>query len=286
MQSTEKRNKLRKHLAGDICLQPASVFDPISARIASSLEFEFGMLGGSVASAIILGAPDINLITSTELADLVNRTTRASDISLIVDGDNGYGNALNVMRTINELEIAGASGITIEDTVLPAPFGGSAKEVLIHPDEMVKKLDAAISAREDPSTVIIGRTHAANATNMPDAIQRIKAYQDVDLDAIFLTGIKATDQLEQIAKISRLPLMLGNTPNQLSNDILSTYNVKIALRGHTAFTQSVIAIRNEYLSQIKSNNGLVSESKDSTDEEIMESALNSREQISRQKKFL
>ena len=123
MNNSEKRKKLREYLASDSCIQPASVFDPISSRIASDLGFDIGILGGSVASAVILGAPDLNLITSTELAGQVSRITNASDISLIVDGDNGYGNALNVMRTVRELENAGASAITVEDTVLPATYG-------------------------------------------------------------------------------------------------------------------------------------------------------------------
>ena len=118
-----RRERLRKHLAGSECVRPASVFDPVSARIADSLGFEFGMLGGSVASAVILGAPDLAVVTLTELADQCRRIARASDISLVVDADNGYGNALSVMRTVEELEDAGVSGMTIEDTALPQSYG-------------------------------------------------------------------------------------------------------------------------------------------------------------------
>ena len=173
MQVSARRQRLRRQFASDECIRPASVFDPVSARIADALGFEFGMLGGSIASAAILGAPDLAVMTLTELADQCHRITRACDLSLIVDADNGYGNALSVMRTIHELETAGVAGMTIEDTVLPQPYGRQGREQLISIDEMVGKLRAAVSARNDPSTVILGRTHALNATNLEDALERV-----------------------------------------------------------------------------------------------------------------
>jgi len=285
MNNSEKRKKLREYLASDSCIQPASVFDPISSRIASDLGFDIGILGGSVASAVILGAPDLNLITSTELAGQVSRITNASDISLIVDGDNGYGNALNVMRTVRELENAGASAITIEDTVLPAIYGSKQGENLLSLGEMVKKLEAAVQGKKDPETIIVGRSHAINVTSISDAMERVKNYQQTNIDAIFLTGIKTIDQLEQITTISRLPLILGNTPSQLDNETLSKYEVKIVLRGHTAFTQSIAAIHNEYQSQLGRNgnpNVVASKSVD----EMFSEALNTKEFISWQSKFL
>ena len=133
MHPTERRRRLRGYFEREGCFRPASVFDPVSSRIAYALGFEVGMLGGSIASAAILGAPDIAVMTLTELADQVHRITRASDISQLVDADNGYGNALNVMRTVRELEDAGASGLTIEDTNLPSRFGSGGKEELISP---------------------------------------------------------------------------------------------------------------------------------------------------------
>src|SRR5687767_5307802 len=120
----ERRQRYRHILAGNACLHPASVFDPMSARMAESLGFEVGMFAGSIASATVLGAPDLIVLTLTEFADQIRRITRASDLSLMVDADHGYGNALNVMRTVEELEAAGVSALTIEDTVLPKPFAG------------------------------------------------------------------------------------------------------------------------------------------------------------------
>ena len=118
MNPTPRRERFRSILAGDRCVYAASVFDPISARIAEDLGFEAGMLAGSVVSGRVLGAPDLVVLTLTELAQQVRRVCRAGELALMVDADHGYGNALNVMRTVEELENAGAAGLTIEDTLL------------------------------------------------------------------------------------------------------------------------------------------------------------------------
>ena len=125
MNWNDRRERLRAILAGGRCIHPASVHDPISARIAEDLGFEAGMLAGSVASLTVLGAPDIVLLTLTEFADQACRISRAARLPLLVDADHGYGNALNVKRTVEELEIAGVAAITIEDTLLPTPYGAS-----------------------------------------------------------------------------------------------------------------------------------------------------------------
>ena len=209
-----RRERLRKHLAGGECVRPASVFDPVSARIADSLGFEFGMLGGSVASAVILGAPDLAVVTLTELADQCRRIARASDISLVVDADNGYGNALSVMRTVEELEDAGVSGMTIEDTALPQSYGRQGSEELISVEEMTGKLRAAVRARRDPATVLIGRTHALAATSLDDAVERVKAIDATGVDAVFLLGVKSLDQLEAARTGDRPALRPRNDPSR------------------------------------------------------------------------
>ncbi len=242
MHPSDRRRRLREHFLGDVCIRPASVFDPLSSRIAYSLGFEVGMLGGSVASAVILGAPDVAVMTLTELADQVHRITRASNISQVIDADNGYGNALNVIRTVRELEDAGASGMTIEDTDLPSRFGSGGKEALIPLDEMTGKLRAAVEARRDPETVIIGRTHAINATSFDGALERVAAYQQTGVDVIFLMGIKEEAQLEAMRAVTALPFMLGSTPESLTNEVLAPHGVKIVLRGHGTFTQTIRAM--------------------------------------------
>src|SRR5579872_2678151 len=118
-----RREQLRAILSGSICIRPGSVYDAISIRIAEDLGFEIGMFGGSVASLAVLGDPDVALITLTELAEQMRRMSRAAALPVLVDADHGYGNALNVRRTIEELETAGAAGLTIEDTLLPPAYG-------------------------------------------------------------------------------------------------------------------------------------------------------------------
>ena len=128
MTHTEQRQKLRAIFAGNQCFSPATVYDAMSARVAESVGFQIGMLAGSVASNTTLAAPDLILITLTEFADQVRRIMRNSNLSLVVDADHAYGNALNAMRCVQELEHAGVSCMSIEDTVLPRPFGQKVAE--------------------------------------------------------------------------------------------------------------------------------------------------------------
>src|ERR1700761_8299342 len=172
----QRRNALRAILSGSSCVNPSSVYDATSIRIAEDLGFAVGMFGGSVASLVVLGDPDIALITLTELAEQMRRMSRAAALPVLVGADHGYGNALNVRRTVQELEAAGAAGLTIEDTLLPAAFG-EPKAQLISLEEGVGKMKAALDGRGDPTLVIVARTGAASITSLEDAILRAKAYE-------------------------------------------------------------------------------------------------------------
>ena len=160
MDWTERRERFRGILAGERCVCPGSVFDPISARIAEDLGFEMGMFAGSTASLTVLGAQDLILLTLTEFAAQAHRICRAGNLALMVDADHGYGNALNVMRTVEELETAGVSGLSIEDTELPEPYGAGGAARLISIEEGAGKMRAALAARQDPNLLIAGRTGA------------------------------------------------------------------------------------------------------------------------------
>jgi len=237
-----RREALRSILSGSGCVRPGSVYDAISIRIAADLGFELGMFGGSVASLAILGDPDVALITLTELAEQVRRMSRAAALPVIVDADHGYGNALNVRRTIEELECAGAAGVTIEDTLLPQPFGQNGTQ-LISLEEGVGKMRAALDARNDPYLVIIGRTGAASVTSIDDAIARAKAYERTGVDALFFTGIKKPAELEAIAKLTSLPLVLGGAPEEMSDlRALADQRVRVALQGHAPFAAATRAV--------------------------------------------
>src|SRR5262252_8950900 len=211
-----RREKLRSILSGGACVHPGSVYDAISIRIAEDLGFPLGMFGGSVASLAVLGDPDVTLITLTELAEQMRRMSRAASLPVLVDADHGYGNALNVRRTVQELDAAGAGGLTIEDTLLPQTFGES-KTQLISPEEGVGKMKAALDGRGDPTLVILARTGAASITSLGDAIERARAYEATGVDGLFFTGIKNRAELDAIAEATRLPIVLGGAPDDMSD---------------------------------------------------------------------
>ncbi|MBR0752779.1 isocitrate lyase/PEP mutase family protein [Bradyrhizobium jicamae] len=238
----QRREKLRAILTGSGCIRPGSVYDATSIRIAEDLGFELGMFGGSVASLAVLGDPDIALITLTELAEQMRRMSRAAHLPVLVDADHGYGNALNVRRTVQELEAAGAAGLTIEDTLLPQAFGES-KTQLISLEEGVGKMKAALDGRSDPSLVIIGRTGAVSITNLEDAIVRARAYEATGVDALFFTGIKSRHELEAISAATTLPIVLGGAPEEMTGlDYLISQRVRIALQGHAPFAAATQAV--------------------------------------------
>jgi carboxyvinyl-carboxyphosphonate phosphorylmutase len=237
------RSRFRGILEGDSCIHPASVHDPISARIAEDLGFEAGMFAGSVASLTVLGAPDAILLTLSEFAAQARRICRASDIALMCDADHGYGNALNVMRTVEELENAGVAGLSIEDTDLPARFGSPDKATLTSVEEGAAKVAAAVAARQDPGLVIAGRTSAAMMTDAADAARRLAAYEAAGADALFAVGVKSWDDLKVVSEATSLPLIIGGMPAaMLDRDELARHRVRVALQGHQPFAAAVKAI--------------------------------------------
>jgi carboxyvinyl-carboxyphosphonate phosphorylmutase len=242
MNWTDRRERFRAVLAGGRCIYPGSVFDPISARIAEDLGFEAGMFAGSVASLTVLGAPDIVVLTLTEFAAQAYRINRAGKLPLLVDADHGYGNALSVKRTVEELESAGVAGLTIEDTLLPTPYGATAT-TLIPIAEGVGKMRAALAGRQDPRLVIVGRTSALGITGLADTIARLKAYEEAGADMLFMAGVKTRADLDQVASAVQRPLFLGSAGKELYDlDYLSARNVRVCLQGHAPFMAAVNAV--------------------------------------------
>jgi oxaloacetate decarboxylase len=243
MNWTPRRERFRAILAGKRCVHPGSVFDPISARIAEDLGFEIGMFAGSIASFTVLGAPDLIVLTLTEFAAQAYRINRAGNLPLLVDADHGYGNALNVKRTVEELETAGVAALTIEDTMLPKQFGEKGALRLISIEEGVGKMRAALEGRQDRTLAIVGRTGAITANGVPDAIARAKAYEAAGVDAIFVLGVKTRAQLEPVAAAVKVPLILGGVSAEVMDlDYLSAQNVRVCLQGHQPFMAAVRAV--------------------------------------------
>jgi carboxyvinyl-carboxyphosphonate phosphorylmutase len=242
MHWTDRRERYRTVIGGNACIHPGSVHDAISARIAEDLGFEVGMFAGSIASFTVLGAPDLIVLTLTEFAAQAYRINRAGKLPLMVDADHGYGNALNVMRTVQELETAGVAALMIEDTLLPRGFGEK-KPTLISLEEGVGKMRAALAAREDKALVVIGRTSAPSISGLADGITRLKAYEEAGVDALFIAGGLTRHDLDSIAEEVKIPLMLGGVPvDLLDKDYLASRGVRIALQGHQPFAAAVRAI--------------------------------------------
>jgi carboxyvinyl-carboxyphosphonate phosphorylmutase len=235
------RRNFRELLASQKCFETASVFDPMSARIAGDLGFEVGILGGSVASLQVLAAPDFALITLSEFVEQATRIGRVAQLPFIADADHGYGNALNVMRTVEELERAGVAALTIEDTLLPAQFGRKSTD-LIAIEEGIGKVKAALEARVDPELSIIARTNAG-VLSVEDAILRTQAYEKAGADGICIVGIKDVDHLRQISEKLTVPLMLvtyGN-PKLTDMQLLASLGVRVVVAGHGAYFAAIKA---------------------------------------------
>ena len=168
--------------------------------------------------------------------------SRAAALPVLVDADHGYGNAMNVRRTVEELESAGAAGLTIEDTLLPQAFGETRTQ-LTSLQEGVGKIKAALDARGDPALVIMGRTGAASISGLDDAIARAMAYEACGVDALFFTGIKSRAELEALSAATKSPIVLGGAPEDMTDpDYLAGLRVRIALQGHAPISAATQAV--------------------------------------------
>lgn len=238
----ERRIALRALLQGRDCVRPATAYDPLSALAAQSLGYPLGILAGSIASLAVLGAPDIALLSLSDLVEQVRRVCRASDLPIMVDGDHGYGNALNVRRMVADIEAAGAAAVSVEDTVLPAAFGAGEATQLIPVAELTGKLRAAVDARQDEAFVIMGRTATAHARDRADLLARIAAIHDAGVDALFVVGVRQRADLEAIAAAATLPIVLGALPVGMDTTMLADLGVRICLQGHAAYYDGLSAV--------------------------------------------
>lgn len=244
MTPTDKRNRLRAIFKGDVCKAPATVWDALSARVAEAAGFETGILSGAVCAAAVLGAPDFSLHTLTEFAERVRCITRACDLSIFVDADQGYGNALNAMRTVEELEHAGLAGLALEDLVMPAQFGRAGTPELISIAEAVGKLKAALAARSDPSLVIAARTASLRIEPIERVVERARAYAGAGVDALFLTRLKKLEDLDAIRAAVDIPIIVGRA--EIPRAELEARGVRFRLQGHAVLAAVAKAMYDTY----------------------------------------
>lgn len=237
------RERFRRVLAQPTCTVAANIFDPLSARIAHMLDYEVCFLSGSVGKVANLGVPDTVLYNLSDSVDHCRRITRMADVSLMIDGEEGFGNAVNVLRTIRELEAAGVAAIEIEDNIAPVRFN-AADPGLFSTAEQVGKLEAAVAARRDPTTVIVARTAALTYCPLDEALDRMRAYAQTGVEAIRLVGLKTRAQLEAVHRTTALPLTVLSPPPDLLNDraFLAAHGVRILMLGNPAFAIAVQAL--------------------------------------------
>ena len=237
------RERFRSVISRPECTLAANIFDPLSARIAHMLNYEVCFLSGSVGKVANLAVPDIVMTNMSDLVDVCRRITRIADVSLMHDGEDGFGNAVNVVRSVKELEAAGVSAIEIEDAIPPLRFNQE-NPGLYSQEEQVGKLEAAVAARTDPMTVIVARTTALTHFPLDEALDRIKAYSQTGVEAIRLAGLRTRDQLEAVHQATPLPLTVLSPPDDMMKDkaFLAANGVRILMAGNPSFGMAVQAV--------------------------------------------
>jgi len=174
-------------------------YDALSARLVEQAGFDAVYMTGFGTSAALLGGPDIGLLSAGEMADNVRRLAAAVEVPLIADADTGYGNALNVRRTVQLYEQAGVAAIQIEDQVTPKRCGHMSGKEVVALTEMVGKIHAAVDARRDPDLVIVARTDAAAVDGLDAAIERAHAFRDAGADVLFVEAPTSEADIERVA---------------------------------------------------------------------------------------
>ncbi len=227
----------------------AGVFNGISAVLAERAGFNALYLSGSGVAGV-MGLPDISVTTLSEVAEEVRRITAVSRSPLIVDADTGFGEAVNVMRTVRVLESAGASGIHIEDQVLPKRCGHLDGKTIVGPDDMAKKILAAVQARKNSDFQIIARTDARSVGGLEDAIERAKVYLEAGADVIFTEALESKAEFERFAREVKAPLLanmteFGKSP-LLSAEELQSIGYRMVIFPLTAFRAALKTIYGTY----------------------------------------
>lgn len=210
--------RLREILARQRSVLVPGAHDALSAKIYKQAGFEIIYMTGSGVTASLIGMPDVGLLTMTEMVTQARNIVSAVDLPVICDADNGYGNPINVIRTIREYEQAGVAGIHIEDQVAPKRCGHFEGKQVIPAEEMARKIEAALYARKDDNFLIIARTDARAVIGFEEALRRGRLYRDAGADMLFIESPQSVEELEIVAETFQgVPLLVnmvegGKTP--------------------------------------------------------------------------
>lgn len=227
-----KRAELRRRLGGDELLRFPGAFNPLSARLIQDKGFEGVYISGAVLSAD-LGLPDIGLTTATEVADRSRQITRMTDLPAIVDADTGFGEPMNVARTVQTLEDAGLAGLHVEDQVNPKRCGHLDGKQVVDLATAVQRVRAAAEARRDPNFLIMARTDVRAVEGLRAAIDRAKALVDAGADAIFPEAMADLEEFEAVASAVDVPVLANMTEfgkaDLLTNAELASAGIRIVI---------------------------------------------------------
>lgn len=204
--------RFKQLLTGPEILMIPGVVDALGAKLVEKAGFQAVFLSGYAASATLLGAPDVGLLTLTEMVECAHRIAGAVEIPVFADGDNGHGNATNVTRTMKEFERAGVAAIFFEDQVTPKRCGHMSGKQVIPVDEMVSKIRAAVDARVDGDLSIMARTDALAVNGMDDAIERMHRYLEAGADLSFVESPQTLDEMRRITQEIDAPNMANMVP--------------------------------------------------------------------------
>jgi carboxyvinyl-carboxyphosphonate phosphorylmutase len=251
----KSRQSLRQQLENKnkIIVLPG-VFDALSARIAEQVGFEAMFQTGYGSSAGLLGMPDFGFLNAGETVDNARRITRAVSVPVLVDADTGYGNPLNVWRTVRDLESLGAAGIFLEDQIWPKRCGHMMGKDVIPKDEYLPKLKAAVEARKSKDFIIVARTDARAPIGLEEAIERGKAYKKAGADVIFVEAPRSVEELKKVADEIDAPLVAnmiedGITPTLPAQELLKL-GYRIAVFPLSTLYGATYAMR-EVLTELK-----------------------------------
>ena len=243
--------KERLEKKGEIIVLPG-VYDALSARIAQNVGFNAAFQTGYGTSATLLGMPDFGFLNAGETIDNARRIINSVDIPILVDIDTGYGNPLNVWRTVTDLEKLGAGGIFLEDQVWPKRCGHMKGKSVISKEDYVQKLKAAIDARKSKDFIIVARTDSLAQYGIDEAIERGKQFQKIGADVIFIEAPKTLEEMKKITDEIDAPLLAnmieeGVTPNLPAKD-LEKLGFRMVVFPLSALYSSTYAIKNVFLS--------------------------------------
>ncbi len=239
----KKTTRLKELLYAKEIVAAPGAHDVMTAKIIEKVGFDMAYMTGYGTAASTLGKPDIGLLCMSEMLDRARKLATATNIPIVADGDTGFGNAVTLMRTIEDFEDAGVAGIQLEDQIAPKRCGHMAGRKVVSMEEMIGKIEAAITARRDPDFVIIARTDARTSLGIDEAIKRALAYEKAGADAIFVESIETIEEMKWINQVIKAPTIVnivegGRTP-QLTDKELEELGFNLVI--HPVASTYVIA---------------------------------------------